>query len=1340
MSSPPDDINFVHSLLETVWKSAPNISEPDQIRFETALIELASNVIQHADSGSGVSCTLTIETFTNRIEAVLRDTGEPGNVQLEGRTMPKDHAESGRGIPLIQALVDEFSYEREGNLNIWRITHRLNHAADKGAAVTFQSEQVHESQTKRFRLLRYFTVASLGMLVTVALALTYFLAQQGNSFLKHDQEDKENFMKVHESLTKRQDAATRRNLLVIHEAGATNLARLLESTLWDAHFNSFMASAQTIPVAPCRAMADVKDEKTGEMKPTSEKEACFSELGKKFMRIPGFAHINAKAFVAMKKSTLLKIKAFDLRGITLYSSEHNQIGQDKASSVGWIQAAMEGKPLSELIYRDKFSAFHGVVENRDLISIYLPVLQPGSNRIMGVFEVYSDATPLMEQIKQTSVDIKKSFEVSMAVAKQDDVARQADIKKLGNQTLIIVLLLMLLLFGALFLIVRRADGIITKQENEVKKAAQNTRNSEDILATIINTAPDGVVQMNSAGIITRWNAQAEKIFGWPRVEAIGRMLYETIIPPSHREAHTRGIKHFLATGEGPVLNKRIEIIGLHRDGYEFPIELSITPLKVAGKYEFNAFIRDITKEKEAFQNARNLASIIESSTDAITSRLMDGTFISWNSAAERMFGYLAEEIIGQPFSPLLAPENAHEDADNLSNVRSGNKIEPYETLRIRKDGSTIAISLTISPIYDDNGVVIGSSAIARDITEQKQASQSARNMASIIESSSDAITSGSLEGIFTSWNAGAERMYGYLAEEMIGQPFSPLLAPENAHEDADNLSNVRSGNKIEPYETLRIRKDGSTVAISLTISPIYDGNGVVIGSSAIARDITEQKQASQNARNLASIIESSNDSIMSVSLEGIVTSWNSASEHMTGYLAKEIIGQPVSLLMAPEKTRADTDNRNKILDGKRIEAYETLRIRKDGSAIPISLTVSPILDENGVVIGASGIARDLTEERQASQNARNLASIIESSNDAIAGSNIEGILTSWNPASERMFGYSAEEMIGQPFTCLIPSEKPDELADILSKIQMEGSSEPFETIRIRKDGSIFPISLTVSPIYDGNGVVIGSSGIARDLTQEKQIARNLIEINLANHQLEEIDRKIVAEDLDRAREVQHGLLPKELVTLPGFEVAGASLPAQAVGGDFYDWEQLLGGAAFTLADVMGKGVGSAIIAATVRAVLRAESKNDRLDVALRETAVIVNEDLEAAGAFVTLFHARLTSETGVLRYIDAGHGLAIIVRADGRTDRLFSANLPLGSGIDEPWQEQSVTLDLGDTLVVVSDGVLDLFDGTLASLDEVAKVARTSVSAHAIVDTIIAIATGATAPDDVTLLVVRRSE
>ncbi len=536
----------------------------------------------------------------------------------------------------------------------------------------------------------------------------------------------------------------------------------------------------------------------------------------------------------------------------------------------------------------------------------------------------------------------------------------------------------------------------------------------------------------------------------------------------------------------------------HREN--FPVEVLLTPILLKERQLIITTWRDITEAKEASQYARNMASIIESSNDAITSVNMDRTFTSWNPAAERMFGYLAEEMIGQPLSSLITPENAHEDTDNLGKIQGGYKIEPYETLRLRKDGSTIPISLTISPIYDENGVVIGSSGISRDITKEREASQNARNMASIIESSNDSITSRNADGIFTSWNAAAERMYGYLAEEVIGQPLLSLITPENAHEHAENWSNIRGGYKIEPYETLRTRKDGSTIAISLTVSPVYDESGVVIGSSAIARDITKEKEASQNARNMALIIESSHEAITSAT-EGIFTSWNPAAERMYGYLAEEMIGQSVLRLVTPENTHEEADILSNIRGGYKIEPYETLRIRKNGSTIAISLSMSPIHDESGVVIGASAIARDITGEKKAAQNARNMALIIESSNDAIVSVNMDDIVTSWNPAAEHMYGYLAEETIGQSVSLIFPPESAaSEAADILSNIRNGNKVEPYETLRIRKDGSSIPISLALSPIYDESGVVIGASGISRDITSEKQIIRQLEEMNVLRNE------------------------------------------------------------------------------------------------------------------------------------------------------------------------------------------------------------------------------------------------
>ena len=231
----------------------------------------------------------------------------------------------------------------------------------------------------------------------------------------------------------------------------------------------------------------------------------------------------------------------------------------------------------------------------------------------------------------------------------------------------------------------------------------------------------------------------------------------------------------------------------------------------------------------------------------------------------------------------------------------------------------------------------------------------------------------------------------------------------------------------------------------------------------------------------------------------------------------------------------------------------------------------------------------------------------------------------------------------------------------------------------------------------------------------------------------------VTEDISRAAEVQRSLLPKRSLKLPGYDIAADCVAARGVGGDFYDWYLTDEGAAFTLADVMGKGIGAAIIAATVRAVMRSGARSHEPVAAVDSASALLSSDLDGSGTFVTLFHALLDAASGVVRYIDAGHGLSLLVRADGRTKRLTTTSLPVGASASETWREHRVTLEPGDRLISVSDGVLDLFDGTLASLDEVEQIVRRSDSSQQVVDSLLDLA-GRSAPDDVTLLVIGRME
>ena len=238
---------------------------------------------------------------------------------------------------------------------------------------------------------------------------------------------------------------------------------------------------------------------------------------------------------------------------------------------------------------------------------------------------------------------------------------------------------------------------------------------------IIETAFDAFIGIDSNGVIMDWNTQAEVTFGWPRSEAIGRTLSHLIIPERYREAHEEGLRCHVATGEGPVLNKRIEITGLHRGGYEFPVELMISPIRWRGMCVFAAFVRDLTERKQTDEARSRLAAIVESSDDAIIGKTLDGIILSWNPGAERLFGYSSPEVLGKPMAILIPPERYAEEPDILARIARDENVNHFETVRIRKDGRRIDVSVTISPMKDGQGKIVGASKIARDITERKAA-------------------------------------------------------------------------------------------------------------------------------------------------------------------------------------------------------------------------------------------------------------------------------------------------------------------------------------------------------------------------------------------------------------------------------------------------------------------------------------------------------------------------------------------------------------------------------------------------------------------------------------------
>ena len=235
---------------------------------------------------------------------------------------------------------------------------------------------------------------------------------------------------------------------------------------------------------------------------------------------------------------------------------------------------------------------------------------------------------------------------------------------------------------------------------------------------ILENALDCIITMDVHGRVLEFNPAAERVFGFNRQEAVGKELAELIIPPSLREQHRRGLAHFLKTGEGPVIGKRIEITGVRKDGSEVLVELAITAIKIDSAPIFTAYLRDISDRARSEEASRQLAAIVESSDDAIVSKDLNGIIASWNAGAERLFGYTAEEAIKKPITIIIPPDRYHEEQHILDRIHSGERVDHLDTVRRRKDGTLVNVSITVWPVRQTDGRIIGASKIARDISER----------------------------------------------------------------------------------------------------------------------------------------------------------------------------------------------------------------------------------------------------------------------------------------------------------------------------------------------------------------------------------------------------------------------------------------------------------------------------------------------------------------------------------------------------------------------------------------------------------------------------------------------
>ena len=299
---------------------------------------------------------------------------------------------------------------------------------------------------------------------------------------------------------------------------------------------------------------------------------------------------------------------------------------------------------------------------------------------------------------------------------------------------------------------------------------------------------------------------------------------------------------------------------------------------------------------------------------------------------------------------------------------------------------------------------------------------------------------------------------------------------------------------------MRLRKDGTRLEVSLTVSPIKNRDGRIVGASKIARDISERKQFQEHLREdrerLHVTLASIGDGVIVSDLHGFVQFLNPVAEMLTGWRQSEASGQPLETIFKifNETTQAPVANPalRALKEGRIVGlANHTVLISRDGTKHLLDDSGSPVRRADGTVIGAVLVFRDVGERRTAEISRARLAAIVESSDDAIIGKDLQGRITSWNKGAERIFGYQANEILGESILRLIPPDRLNEEERILDSLRRGERVDHFETVRVSKGGHKIPVSLTISPIKDSAGNVVGASKIARDVSRRKQTEASL---------------------------------------------------------------------------------------------------------------------------------------------------------------------------------------------------------------------------------------------------------
>ena len=740
-----------------------------------------------------------------------------------------------------------------------------------------------------------------------------------------------------------------------------------------------------------------------------------------------------------------------------------------------------------------------------------------------------------------------------------------------------------------------------------------------------------------------------------------------------------------------------------------------------------------------------------------------------NDVMARMYGYArAEEIVGTRLEDLLSsaiPENVQYLQDF---VRSGYRVTDAASQEVDRYGRTRYFLNDLTGVVE-NGSLTRVWGTQRDITERKQAEEVRARLAAIVESSEDAIIAKTLKGVITDWNRGAQKIYGYSAEEVLGKPIDILVPSDRSNEIPTILERLRRGEVIDHYETVRVAKDGRRLDISLTISPINDSSGNIVGASTIARNITERKQAEEALKEsewlYRTVIEQATENIFLVDAETRrIMESNPAFQESLGYTEEELRNMTLYDIVTADRKSIDSNIRE-ILDQKHRSVGERKYRRKDGSLIVVEVSASTILRHGKETLCA--VAHDITERKRREEAQRFLAEV-----GATLSSSLDYRTTLASVARlavPRLADWCAVDIVeedGSLERLAVEHEDPQkvQLAHKLQERYSPDSEAPQGVMRVVRSGQseFYPditdeiivaaardaehlrlmreigfVSLIFVPLV-ARGRTLGVITLVSAESGRRYGWADLeLAEELARHAALAVDNaRLYRGHVQVAHTLQEGLLPARLPEVPGVEVGLRYVSAGEVdvGGDFYDlfdikradqngssepsssWGIVIG-------DVSGKGAEAAAMLAfaryTIRTLATRESCPSTVLSSLNEAMLHQRRERDDH-KFCTAVYARLETEGNTahgarLTVSRGGHPPPFLLRTDGSIYKVGEPGRVIGVFDDVNLTEQEASLALGDALILYTDGVVEARspDGLFFGEERLKAILHSSVALDA---------------------------